>query len=93
MTATINELGDQLLQNLSPACEGFYVEHGEPPPAQWVIHWVCCQPSYLLACTGCKDTFLALPADRPVDCPVCWIRYRPPQTAAHMIEPLDGRPA
>ncbi|MEU4607589.1 hypothetical protein AB0F43_31780 [Kribbella sp. NPDC023972] len=88
MTATISELDQQLLENFAPACEGFYIEHRDPPQAEWIIHWVCCLPSYLLTCTGCKDTFLGLPADLRVDRP----GYQPPQTAAHLIEPLHGRP-
>lgn len=46
----------------------------------------------LLAGTGCKDKVACLPTIRSVDCPECSSRYLPPQTAAHLIEPLNRRP-
>lgn len=93
MTATLDEL-EHLLADVVPACECVYTKHVEPPPAAWVIHWVCaCTPTFVLACTGCKDALLSLPPHRVVYCPGCGSNYRPPQSAVRLTEPLTRRPS
>lgn len=90
-TTAVAEL-EQLLADVVPACECVYTKHLDPPPAAWVIHWVCtCAPAFVLACTGCKDAFLAIPPTRIVYCPGCATNYQPPQSAARLIEPLNRR--
>lgn len=92
MTATITELDPTLLEDLAPPCDLGLVDHPEPPPAEWILHWSCpCPPTHSLACTDCKDAFLALHPQHLFHCQTCAAYYRPPQTAARLIEPLNRR--
>lgn len=65
-------------------------EHDQPPVAEWIVHWACCDPATLV-CGDCKDRLIDY-AEPTVSCDNCGARYTPGRAAIRLIEPLSRRP-